>query len=1231
MSSAIVVDDDSAAGRSSGCVSPASSNFAHRSDATSPADDDVGPPFAENPFAPRRDAYASTPSSPHTPPTPRRGLVLTSNVTSSGIPIGDADVIVGRGGPHEIVLADATLRCATLPRSRLGFVDAAVEQDFVAFIFQSRMPLFIVAAFDMLQMVLLAAAGIPFSDFWCTYERSCADAIVVSLGFCMTDTAVRLVARCGWAHPVSRTGRARVHEVLMGVMLVQWAVSALFAEIVAVDAYFCPGDDFSKKLPPLPQPSDFTPAGTACITVSYGDTSSSVMLATFFMSRVKVQGVALLLLFVIACFIQTVNVFGPRYAGFYDVSTAELLRRCGDALVHFLVALLMTRVVEQRSRERFEAVAAGAYAVAQRTQTLKHMRALRRQLAFGGAHGGRDVDAGSSLGNTFSNSPTTLSGGSGALRVGCCTVALCRIGNAENLPLHDTEALADHFDALQELVVLANAPANVRVLVSGDGICVRGAATHAGALAAIEAEEGAEHEAHLAEMEATLEANAEAVCAVVHRLSAGVSSVSALHPQWGAARVHLTGIVSTGDVCWEDGVDSRIDNASTTVAHMRNLLDVGFAPHAKVVVLRSTMMLVERGFAATGYIETRDGERGCLLGGPLTLPRRVDAQPWPNSLEEATAALDADLLAEDDATLGRLDVQLQQTSWCSCCCRVARDSAVLRWLMPRFEDPSVEFKFRTQDNRSIVAVNAVNGVALIIVVTFLLALVLAEPRPGSSRWLAAAPLLVVLAVALAFVPLYTGHVTRMNSVARALIPTAYVAVGCTAVVLMRPTAFALAKSSVYTQLSSVAMIGALALPEVWPVRLALALGFGVAVNLTVARSVVVGHQRYADAAGVGVLMVVVACAVWSRRHRAQFVDTHYLDAMRADLNDTRHAVDAALRRLLPMVVTASLRDAPDGPLCRPTVVAGATVAVIQLSPMLSLHDVRKHLADVADCDSELGTSAELGDRLALSGSGRAGAPANADGETSTPTSEERPTVTTLTGLSSTASREGRESVASAAIAHFASSFADAYVTANGDSILLMDLPVATALQQQAGTDASADGRQDRSGLSTSAVALSVAMLCGPQAGIESALQPVYRVALFPENTSATVRVGIHRANLVVGLIGARTCSTAAFGPALNGAQQLASTSIALGNCVASTEADWHATPTHHVSGIGQVAVMRVADGSVLARRRMKRERRTERRRDVVEAGSVHAAPLASVPRAGSMSASNSARRDSTTS
>lgn len=88
--------------------------------------------------------------------------------------------------------------------------------------------------------------------------------------------------------------------------------------------------------------------------------------------------------------------------------------------------------------------------------------------------------------------------------------------------------------------------------------------------------------------------------------------------------------------------------------------------------------------------------------------------------------------------------------------------------------------------------------------------------------------------------------------------------------------------------------------------------------------------------------------------------------------------------------------------------------------------------------------------------------------------------------------------------------------------------------------------------------------------------PVYAVRAFPTGEAATVRAGMHRGGLVVGLTGATRLAFSVMGPALDGATKLSQLSIALGCVAVSSEADWRIVATHDVPGIGPVRSVRIA-------------------------------------------------------
>lgn len=163
------------------------------------------------------------------------------------------------------------------------------------------------------------------------------------------------------------------------------------------------------------------------------------------------------------------------------------------------------------------------------------------------------------------------------------------------------------------------------------------------------------------------------------------------------------------------------------------------------------------------------------------------------------------------------------------------------------------------------------------------------------------------------------------------------------------------------------------------------------------------------------------------------------------------------------------------------------------------------------------------------------------------------------------SNDGYATTRGAGLAHaqreLASSLPDCFVAAHGDML-------AASVADESGLLCPSNAPMTPAALA--AHLLWCAFGCQPM--LRSADHRVQHLATFPPGTTATIRAGMHRAGLVVGLTGAATLSFSVMGPALDGATRLARLSLAVGSVVTSSDADWRAAMTHDVPGIGAVSV-----------------------------------------------------------
>lgn len=1041
-------------------------------------------------------------------------------LTSHGVPVDKGDVVVNHGSAGEIILSAAAFEPDALTRKsrHTGYTNDTVEADFIAFGQQSRLPLFIVACGDLAITLAIVAAGIPFEVL--PMQLKClVDVVVIVIGVLVSDTFARYAHEsCRVVHPLTRMRRARIHEVSVAVLILNMVVGLTVNEITNTRAIFCPGYNATEKVGAFPKLADFPPGGR-CIATSVGEPAETVLLCLFVPGRLRVQGIAVVVAAAAVVFLQTVNIFGDKYSGFYNVTGGEMLRRALDAAVHLISALAILAVAERRARDHFDAVATAAAVVRQRRATVLQLRALRRQLAVAGATehqppaAQRPTDEATTDSETTSRAPLSLLSHSavemGPVRIlapflgeRAATVFYGAFEGTDRLPLDDAAALAAHYDALQALIVLGDAPPTVRVWIVGDAIAAVSELCPVAALATMgdTFPDGA------------LERGAFQVCDVASRVGGGVNTLAtSLHTEWHAARMVFRGGVAAGRVSASLGADLRLETCSAPFRTAMRLARAPRHPSGTVLVEAATMELAAATFTRTAEC-VADGIPSFVLGhcaAVLLASAAADDVPWPTTLQSACDAIAASPLLcvapEAELSQQRLDARLAVASWC--CAQndgttgEGSVAGVCKGVVPRFEDPETEAEYQAHDDQRAPAQYASLCAAFGSCVVAVLALVAVDPAQGSHRATslgATCALAGVAAVASCTAAYRSPH--AFGTIHRAVMPTALVLCAGAIIVVASTPHLTLVSATVFTLLGNLILQFGLVLPEQPYVRFPIIVLVHVAA---LALTVILpnygwppGHRHFTEMTPYGTLAATAAAVVYARRHRTQFNDVHYLAVTREDLADSRRHMRDTLERYVPRAVVDALAATPADPLCRALLESDCTVVVVDLAQLM----------DAASASSE-----------ALSG-----------------------------------------------VLGFADELrwraAPGFVFMAGDAVIIVQPAAATALD-----------RDDVDTSSTSAAALPTS--AHMQSLVSAAVSNALRLPAFAGTSHAGVRAGMHRGLLANGLMGARCCSYAAAGPALDGARRLAEHPAASGALLVSADADWRLVEALRLPGVGAVAVV----------------------------------------------------------
>lgn len=837
---------------------------------------------------------------------------LAPQYTATGVRVDAGDVLVGRAGEHEAVFTQTTLTHSAedsgLLRGTVSFSNATVEGDFISFMHRSRTALLVVATYLTVLNVSLLAAGLPLKPPRVLLPIV---ATAAALGLLLTDAATRrLQNSCLRGCVLSRVARARFAEQLMAVVVVCGVAGSYLQDPMDNGIVFCPNasvaDDVAFAGKALPWPSadrlSYAVSTHHCVADSWNNGGSLTFITVAISGRLVCLAPWLCVFCVLSMLISACAPFGTALgvsASWYNVGTLELARRCAATVAVTIVALIGVAVVDRRIRRRFEVAAFAAVAIRERERTGVQLRALQQLVAP------RPAEE-------------------------CCVaqrhVALhCRLHNMHRMG-NDTEGdWRTRFDAVKQILLLADAPAHVHVWAHGNTIS---AATLF-----------APDESHVTEARAgagtgtpaedeAANAAGRVMCFFAQRLIHAVERAATVVPTLKAADVHasVAVVMSLSPVA----VANTDRHTLATLPALRQACEVCTSsplPRARATVCATTRATVRGDFPIQAMLALGGTEVSYVLGEAVGPPA--------DAAEGSAAFLTPDSTDDCDAdgTALRLDVHLTETTYCGCSERC--HCWCTRTFAPRFVDDGIERDFIEHDNAHAAPQALASSAIALVVNALLLGLVVADPYKKTERVRTSGIGVAVGGVVGACVTLVCVSLLlrpgRMSTHVRAGL---YVGI---AVVVLAPWGYLTRISGfpfVRITEGPPATVFALVplLPQQPALRYGLASAAGAYLAIVTPADFAPGHAWVWQARFLLLPVMALLAVLHMRYSRSEFATTHYLLQVQGELNAARAVMDATLSTHMPPAYVARLRDDPDGPALRAHWCPCVTVLALQVPP-----------------------------------------------------------------------------------------------------------------------------------------------------------------------------------------------------------------------------------------------------------------------------------------------------------